>query len=142
MCWNVKYKKHFRFDIISVSDIYIWFSSLQRSKAKVDEVNALGVIFSFPHRVLFSSIFKHKYRNFLLPKSGSDLTFIVLLLHYENRISLSLNMYFASLKYTSPSFVTSMVNTISSLTFINAVALRWVVEVWLPLRLIIFSELL
>ncbi|XP_028778667.1 WAT1-related protein At4g08290-like [Neltuma alba] len=39
-------------------------------------------------------------------------------------VSLTLNMYFASLKYTSPSFVTSMVNTISALTFIIAVALR------------------
>ncbi|KAJ1416580.1 EamA domain [Sesbania bispinosa] len=39
-------------------------------------------------------------------------------------ISLAPNMYFASLKYTSPSFVASMVNTISSLTFVIAVALR------------------
>ncbi|KAK4281257.1 hypothetical protein QN277_012776 [Acacia crassicarpa] len=39
-------------------------------------------------------------------------------------VSLTLNMYFASLKYTSPSFVTSMVNTISALTFIIAVVLR------------------
>ncbi|KAI9119083.1 hypothetical protein K1719_009758 [Acacia pycnantha] len=39
-------------------------------------------------------------------------------------VSLTLNMYFASLKYTSPSSVTSMVNTISALTFIIAVALR------------------
>ncbi|KAL5729956.1 hypothetical protein ACHQM5_002843 [Ranunculus cassubicifolius] len=39
-------------------------------------------------------------------------------------VSLSLNMYFASLKYTSPTFVASMVNTIASLTFIIAVVLR------------------
>ncbi|KAK2648647.1 hypothetical protein Ddye_016136, partial [Dipteronia dyeriana] len=39
-------------------------------------------------------------------------------------IGLTINMYFASLRYTSTTFVTSMVNTISSLTFIAAVVLR------------------
>lgn len=39
-------------------------------------------------------------------------------------VSLTLNMYFASLKFTSPTFVASMVNTIASLTFVLAVALR------------------
>ena len=33
-------------------------------------------------------------------------------------------MYFASLKYTSPTFVTSMVNTVASITFVIAIALR------------------
>nr|AFK38302.1 unknown [Medicago truncatula] len=40
-------------------------------------------------------------------------------------ISLSINLYFASLKYTSPTFLASMYNTIASLTFIIAVALRF-----------------
>ncbi|XP_072955267.1 WAT1-related protein At5g07050-like [Typha angustifolia] len=39
-------------------------------------------------------------------------------------VSLTLNMYFASLKYTSPTFVASMVNTIASMTFVIAVLLR------------------
>ncbi|KAF2313959.1 hypothetical protein GH714_020938 [Hevea brasiliensis] len=39
-------------------------------------------------------------------------------------VGLTLNMYFASLRYTSPTFLASMVNTIASLTFIIAVALR------------------
>lgn len=43
----------------------------------------------------------------------------------KNRVSLTLNMYFASLKYTSATFVTSVVNTIPSLTFVIALALRW-----------------
>lgn len=42
----------------------------------------------------------------------------------DDRVGLTLNMYFASLRYTSPTFVASMVNTIASLTFIIAVALR------------------
>ncbi|KAI9119520.1 hypothetical protein K1719_009396 [Acacia pycnantha] len=40
-------------------------------------------------------------------------------------VSLTLNMYFASLRYTSPTFVASMLNTIASLTFIIAVILRF-----------------
>ncbi|XP_034686479.1 WAT1-related protein At5g07050-like [Vitis riparia] len=39
-------------------------------------------------------------------------------------VGLSLNMYFASLRYTSPTFIASVVNTIASLTFIIAVVLR------------------
>lgn len=39
-------------------------------------------------------------------------------------VGLTLNMYFASLRYTSPTFVASMVNTIASLTFVIAVVLR------------------
>ncbi|WJX18776.1 hypothetical protein P8452_08543 [Trifolium repens] len=40
-------------------------------------------------------------------------------------ITLSLNLYFASLKYTSPTFLASMYNTVSCLTFIIAVLLRF-----------------
>ncbi|XP_062213592.1 WAT1-related protein At1g43650-like [Phragmites australis] len=39
-------------------------------------------------------------------------------------VSLTLNMYFASLRYTSPTFVTSMVNTIATITFVIAIILR------------------
>ncbi|CAM0913219.1 unnamed protein product [Alopecurus aequalis] len=39
-------------------------------------------------------------------------------------VSLTLNMYFASLKYTSPTFVTSMLNTVASITFLIAIFLR------------------
>jgi hypothetical protein len=33
-------------------------------------------------------------------------------------------MYFASLKYTSPTFVASMVNAVASITFVIAIVLR------------------
>ncbi|KAJ3682518.1 hypothetical protein LUZ60_015091 [Juncus effusus] len=39
-------------------------------------------------------------------------------------VSLTLNMYFTSLKYTSPTFVSSMVNTVASMTFVIAILLR------------------
>ncbi|CAL9207868.1 unnamed protein product [Musa hybrid cultivar] len=39
-------------------------------------------------------------------------------------VSLTLNMYFASLKYTSPTFVASMINTIAAVTFVTAILLR------------------
>lgn len=59
----------------------------------------------------------------------------------KNRVGLTFNMYFASLKYTSPSFVTSMVNTVSSITFVIAVALRYAAKLKLFLqRKIILSS--
>ncbi|KAJ7979889.1 WAT1-related protein [Quillaja saponaria] len=39
-------------------------------------------------------------------------------------ISLPVNMYFASLRYTSPTFISSMFNTTASITFAMAVAFR------------------
>nr|CAD1837217.1 unnamed protein product [Ananas comosus var. bracteatus] len=39
-------------------------------------------------------------------------------------VSLTLNMYFTSLRYTSPTFVSSVVNTIASMTFVIALCLR------------------
>ncbi|KAE8651819.1 WAT1-related protein At4g08300 [Cucumis sativus] len=39
-------------------------------------------------------------------------------------VTLSTNTYFASLRYTSPTFITSMLNTIAGLTFIIAVVVR------------------
>ncbi|XP_008224471.1 PREDICTED: WAT1-related protein At4g08300-like [Prunus mume] len=39
-------------------------------------------------------------------------------------VGLTLNMYFASLRYTSPTFLASMVNTIASVTFVIAIVLK------------------
>ncbi|XP_031265784.1 WAT1-related protein At2g39510-like [Pistacia vera] len=39
-------------------------------------------------------------------------------------VGLTLNMYFASMRYTSPTFITAMINTTSCLTFLFAVILR------------------
>ncbi|KAJ4826130.1 hypothetical protein Tsubulata_021877 [Turnera subulata] len=39
-------------------------------------------------------------------------------------VGLTLNMYFVSLTYTSPTFVASVVNTIAALTFVIAIVLR------------------
>ncbi|KAH8515344.1 hypothetical protein Peur_046864 [Populus x canadensis] len=38
--------------------------------------------------------------------------------------SLTVNIYFASLRYTSPTYITSMTNTVPSMTFIIAIMLR------------------
>ncbi|KAH7517358.1 hypothetical protein FEM48_Zijuj09G0055200 [Ziziphus jujuba var. spinosa] len=44
--------------------------------------------------------------------------------YFLERCSLTFNMYFASLRYTSPTFVTSMISTVPSLTFTMAIILR------------------
>ncbi|KAF3782716.1 WAT1-related protein [Nymphaea thermarum] len=43
--------------------------------------------------------------------------------YFLERGSLTLNLYFASLQYTSPTFVASMINTIASITFVVAVVI-------------------
>ncbi|KAH1230105.1 WAT1-related protein [Glycine max] len=40
-------------------------------------------------------------------------------------VSLTINMHFASLKYTNPTFIVAMLNTIPTLTFVIAVAFRF-----------------
>ncbi|KAF5452699.1 hypothetical protein F2P56_027668 [Juglans regia] len=64
---------------------------------------------------------------FLERKVRPKLTFALLLEVFFLSLlgeGLTLNMYFASLSYTSPTFLASMVNTIASLTFVIAVVLR------------------
>ncbi|KAL5712142.1 hypothetical protein ACHQM5_014341 [Ranunculus cassubicifolius] len=79
------------------------------------------------YRHIVSSVVMLPFAYFLERKERPKLTmalfaeiFVLSLLG----VGLTLNMYFASLRYTSPTFVASMVNTIASLTFIIAVVLR------------------
>ncbi|KAG7013492.1 WAT1-related protein, partial [Cucurbita argyrosperma subsp. argyrosperma] len=45
--------------------------------------------------------------------------------YFLERSSLSQNMYYSSMRYTSPTFLSSMVNTIACLTFIIAVMFKF-----------------
>ncbi|XP_062149209.1 WAT1-related protein At4g08300-like isoform X3 [Alnus glutinosa] len=77
--------------------------------------HAIGGVVIFP----FACFLERKVR----PKLTLALFLEMFLLSLLG-VSLTLNMYFASLKYTSATFVTSVVNTVPSLTFIIALALR------------------
>ncbi|KAK4573047.1 hypothetical protein RGQ29_031143 [Quercus rubra] len=77
--------------------------------------HVLGGLVMFP----FAYFLERKVR----PKMTLALFFEMFLLSLVG-VSLTLNMYFASLKYTSPTFGTSMINVVASLTFVIAVALR------------------
>ncbi|KAG9441647.1 hypothetical protein H6P81_017501 [Aristolochia fimbriata] len=79
------------------------------------------------YRHIVSGIVMLPFAYFLERKIRPKLTlplFVELFVLSLLGVSLTLNMYFASLKYTSPTFLASVVNTIASLTFIIAVALR------------------
>ncbi|KAB1219185.1 hypothetical protein CJ030_MR3G008348 [Morella rubra] len=83
------------------------------------------VYVTYRHVVAGVVIFPFAY--FLERKVRPKLTFALLLEIFVLSllgVGLTLNMYFASLRYTSPTFVASMVNTIASLTFLIAVVLR------------------
>ncbi|TXG72286.1 hypothetical protein EZV62_000872 [Acer yangbiense] len=79
------------------------------------------------YRQFVSAIVMFPFAYFLERKIRPKLTFALFmeisLLSFLG-VSSTLNMYFASLKYTSPTFVASMVNTVAALTFVIAVVLR------------------
>nr|POF09135.1 wat1-related protein [Quercus suber] len=77
--------------------------------------HVLGGLVMFP----FAYFLERKVR----PKMTLALFFEMFLLSLVG-VSLTLNMYFASLEYTSPTFGTSMINAVASLTFVIAVAFR------------------
>ncbi|XP_050251540.1 WAT1-related protein At4g08300-like isoform X4 [Quercus robur] len=77
--------------------------------------HVLGGLVMFP----FAYFLERKVR----PKMTLALFFEMFLLSLVG-VSLTLNMYFASLEYTSPTFGTSMINVVASLTFVIPVALR------------------
>ncbi|KAF4374556.1 hypothetical protein G4B88_004808 [Cannabis sativa] len=79
------------------------------------------------YRHIVAALFIFPFAFFLERKQRPKLTFplfVEIFILSLLGVGLTLNTYFASLKYTSPTFVASMVNTIASLTFIIAVVLR------------------
>ncbi|GJN09075.1 hypothetical protein PR202_ga27046 [Eleusine coracana subsp. coracana] len=67
--------------------------------------------------------FAYYYEKKLRPKMTLMLFLEIFVLSLLG-VSLTLNMYFASLKYTSPAFLSSVVNTVASITFVIAIVLR------------------
>ncbi|KAL6189491.1 hypothetical protein ACLB2K_040879 [Fragaria x ananassa] len=79
------------------------------------------------YRHIVSGVVMLPFAYFLERKERPKLTvalFLELFVLSLLGVGLTLNMYFASLRYTSPTFLASMVNTIASVTFVIAVALR------------------
>ncbi|KAM5553123.1 WAT1-related protein [Rosa sericea] len=79
------------------------------------------------YRHIVSGIIMLPFAYFLERKDRPKLTFALFLELFVISflgIGLTLNMYFASLRYTSPTFLASMINTIASLTFVIAVSLK------------------
>ncbi|KAL4312798.1 hypothetical protein GQ457_01G031650 [Hibiscus cannabinus] len=80
---------------------------------------------TYRHVVAGIAMFPFAY--FLERKKRPKLTFALFLEIFVLSIlgvSLTLNVYFVSLRYTSPTFLAALVNTIASLTFIIAVLFR------------------
>ncbi|KAK8623784.1 hypothetical protein V6N13_065147 [Hibiscus sabdariffa] len=79
------------------------------------------------YRHIVAGIAMFPFAYFLERKKRPKLTFALFLEIFVLSIlgvSLTLNMYFVSLRYTSPTFLAALVNTIASLTFIIAVLFR------------------
>ncbi|KAG5246317.1 WAT1-related protein [Salix suchowensis] len=79
------------------------------------------------YRYIVGSLVMFPLAYFLERKARPKLTILLFLEIFVLSLlgaSLTINMYFASLKYTSPTFVATMNNTVPSMTFIIAVILR------------------
>ncbi|XP_044498252.1 WAT1-related protein At5g07050-like [Mangifera indica] len=79
------------------------------------------------YRNIVAGLFMFPFAFFLERKTRPKLTvalFVEIFILSLLGVGLTLNLYFASLRYTSPTFVASVVNTIAALTFVIAIALR------------------
>ncbi|XP_047156143.1 WAT1-related protein At5g07050-like [Vigna umbellata] len=123
-------KPHLFMVIVQVGYTFLYFIT----EASFNHGMSPHVYVTYRHIVATVVMFPFAY--FLERDARPKLTFALLMeifLLSLLGVSVTLNMYFASLNYTNPTFVASMVNTIASLTFIIAVAIRFeVVDVWNP----------
>ncbi|KAK7391622.1 hypothetical protein VNO78_20039 [Psophocarpus tetragonolobus] len=117
-----EFKPHLSMVITQVGYTIIFFIT----EASFNHGMSPHVYVTYRHIVAAVAVFPFAY--FLERNERPKLTFFLFMEIFVLSllgISLSLNMYFASLNYTNPTFVASVVNTIASLTFVIAVALRF-----------------
>ncbi|RDX74752.1 WAT1-related protein, partial [Mucuna pruriens] len=117
-----EFKPHLLMVLVQVGYTFLYFIT----EASFNHGMSPYVYVTYRHIVAVVLMFPFAY--FLERNARPKLTFALLMEIFVLSllgVSVTLNMYFASLKYTNPTFVASMVNTISSLTFIIAVALRY-----------------
>ncbi|XP_027362912.1 WAT1-related protein At4g08300-like [Abrus precatorius] len=116
-----KFKPHLIMVLVQISAAFLYFlveASLNKGMNPhvfVTYRHAVGGIVVLP----FAYVLERKVWPKLTMTMLMELFFLSLF-----GVSLAVNMFFASLKYTTPSFAASMINTTSSLTFIIAVGLR------------------
>ncbi|XP_026421556.1 WAT1-related protein At2g39510-like [Papaver somniferum] len=116
-----RFKPHFLMVMTQVGYAFLYFIT----EASFNHGLNPHVYITYRHIVSGFAVLPFAY--FLERKVRPKLTlalFAEIFVHSLLGVSLTLNMYFASLKYTSPTFLASMVNTIASLTLIIAVVLR------------------
>ncbi|KAG6664725.1 hypothetical protein CIPAW_02G114000 [Carya illinoinensis] len=115
-----KFKPHLLMVMAQIGCTFLYFITL----ASFNHGMNPHVYISYRQIVAATVMFPFAY--FLERKGRPKLTFALLLKIFFLSLpgeGLTLNMYFASLSYISPTFLASMVNTIASLTFVIAVVL-------------------
>ncbi|XP_014628070.2 WAT1-related protein At5g07050 isoform X1 [Glycine max] len=113
-------KPHLLMVIVQVGYTFLYFIT----EASFNHGMSPHVYVTYRHILAAAMMFPFAY--FLERNARPKLTFALFMEIFVLSllgVSVTLNMYFASLNYTNPTFVASMVNTIASLTFIIAVAL-------------------
>ncbi|KAK4855224.1 hypothetical protein QYF36_005242 [Acer negundo] len=116
-----KFKPHLLMIIAQIGYTFLYFIT----EASFNHGMNPHVYVTYRHIVSAIVMFPFAYflERKMRPKLTFDLFMEISLLSFLG-VSSTLNMYFASLKYTSPTFVASMTNTVAALTFVIAVVLR------------------
>ncbi|CAI0458021.1 unnamed protein product [Linum tenue] len=116
-----KFKPHLLMILTQILYTFLYFIT----EASFNHGMNPNVYVTYRHVVAAVVMFPFAY--FLERKQRPKLTlalFLEIFLLSLVGVGFALNMYFLSLKYTSPTFVASMVNTVASITFVAAVVLR------------------
>ncbi|GAB2234567.1 hypothetical protein Drorol1_Dr00003823 [Drosera rotundifolia] len=117
--WRIK--PHFMMILVQLSSALLYFIT----EAAFDQGMNPHVYVTYRHIVGGVVVLPFAY--FLEKKTRPKMTsamFVEMFLFSLLGVGLTVNMYFASLKYTSAAFVSATVNTIPSLTFILAIIVR------------------
>ncbi|KAK9724358.1 hypothetical protein RND81_05G067100 [Saponaria officinalis] len=116
-----RFKPHILMTVTQIGYTFLYFITEESFKhgmnphVYITYRHVVGGLVMFP----FAYLIERKVRPKLTVALFAEIFVLSLL-----GVGLTLNMYFASLRYTSPTFVTAMVNSIASITFIIAVFLR------------------
>ncbi|KAJ4722656.1 WAT1-related protein [Melia azedarach] len=117
----MRFKPHLLMIVVQLSYTLLYFIT----EASFNHGMNPHVYVTYRHMVAGILLFPFAY--FIERKTRPKLTlalFLEIFILSLLAVGLTLNTYFASLRYTSPTFVASMVNTSSALTYVIAIVIR------------------
>jgi drug/metabolite transporter (DMT)-like permease len=117
----VKFKPHFLMVLAQLVSTFMYFIT------EASFNHGMNPFVYITYRHIVGGIVMLPFAYFIERKTRPKLTvalFVEIFILSLLGVGLTQNMYFASMKYTSPTFIASLVNSVAALTFVIAVLLR------------------